>query len=303
MRLQESSQSLAAAERSTGVPLVHRLVAGFIGLNAVFVAYFGLFKPALLDKKFTWAELPPLHARFVGALYLFGAIFLIGSMLCRRWADVAPTMVGTGIFTTSMIVLTLTNRAAFDFDLLPPVIWVIAYTVFPLMSWALVIANRSRSLAEEVGPPVPSWFTWALRAFTVVFAVAGLGLLLARSTAARAWPWKVSIGVAQFYGGPFLALAWVAWSYSQRRNLRSLRLYTTALAGLGVTVVAISLKHRALFDSADPAAWLWFATFGAMAVTSVAAAALAFTAKRTTQDRVTAPAVPSNGEQVPHPVV
>ena len=129
------------------------------------------------------------------------------------------------------------------------------------------------------GPAVPAWLARALRVFAAVFAVTGVGLLFARSAAARAWPWPVSKGVAQFYSGPFLALAWCAWSYSQRSNLVSLRLYLTAMAALGVSVVAISIKHRGLFDGSDVAAWLWFATFGAVAVTSTAAALRAFTAK------------------------
>ena len=121
-----------------GIPLLHRLVAGFIGVNAGFVAYLGLARPRTLDEKFTWADLPPLHARFVGGLYLFGAVFLLGSLLCRRWVVVAPTMLASAIFTTSMFVLTMLNRGAFDFDLLPATVWLIASLLVPIMSWSLV---------------------------------------------------------------------------------------------------------------------------------------------------------------------
>ncbi len=38
---------------------------------ALFVAYLGIFVPERLDRSFTWAVLPPLHARFVGVLFSF----------------------------------------------------------------------------------------------------------------------------------------------------------------------------------------------------------------------------------------
>ena len=256
-------------DRQDHIPVLHRLVSGFIGLNAAGVAYFGLLKPRTLDRGFTWADLPPLHARFVGALYLFGAVLLLGSLVCRRWASVAPLMTGSAIFTTSMFVLTFVNFKAFDFNEFAPRAWIIAYTVFPLMTWPLALAQRQRKVHEPAGLPSSRWLSIALRVLAAVFAVIGVVLFLARSIGADAWPWKVSSGVAQFYGGPFLTLACCAWWYSRCTNRRSLTLYATAMAALGVSVVAVSIKHRSLFDVGDPAAWLWFALFGAIALSSV----------------------------------
>ena len=54
---------------------------------ALLVAALGLFNPAYLASIFTWLELPPLHARFVGAIYAFGAVFMAGCLAARYQAE------------------------------------------------------------------------------------------------------------------------------------------------------------------------------------------------------------------------
>ncbi len=53
-----------------------RAYLGTITVAALFVAYLGFVAPKRMDKSFTWAALPPLHARFVASLYLFGTVYL-----------------------------------------------------------------------------------------------------------------------------------------------------------------------------------------------------------------------------------
>jgi len=55
---------------------------------ALLVAVLGLFNPVYLASIFTWLVLPPLHARFVGAIYLFGAVFMAGRLFAKRQAEV-----------------------------------------------------------------------------------------------------------------------------------------------------------------------------------------------------------------------
>ena len=63
---------------------------------ALLVAILGLFNPAYLASIFTWLELPPLHARFVGAIYAFGAVFMASCLAARYQAQVrwAVQMIG-----------------------------------------------------------------------------------------------------------------------------------------------------------------------------------------------------------------
>ena len=53
-----------------------RLFYAVIFAAALLVAVLGFFAPKFLASIFTWMVLPPLHAGFVGAIYLFGAVFI-----------------------------------------------------------------------------------------------------------------------------------------------------------------------------------------------------------------------------------
>lgn len=248
-------------------PLLHRVFALIIAVAAVFVAWLGLFEPVRMDRAFTWAALPPLHAGFVGALYLFGAVLVGGSGIVAHRAQWGPVIGGIAIFTTSMLVLTALNTEAFDWGLGAVKGWVISYVVYPPIAWALALWVVRRPMTSAGGSPVTRWMTVTLLVVAAVFGVLGVLLLVARSAMADAWPWRVSDGVAQFYGGPFLSIAWVAFWYSRRRYRSDLIVYAPALAVLGVTVLVISVDHRDLFAADDPAAWLWFGGFAAIAAT------------------------------------
>lgn len=240
-------------------PLLHRLVIGFIRLNAGFVAVYALTNPRAFDKTFTWANLPPLHARFVGSLYLCGTVLLAGALFARRARAWWPATVATTIFTASMGVLTALNPEAFDWSTVAVKVWVIAYITFPLAAGALAIAyarpgNAVDTSGAEAFPPR---VVHALQCLAGFLAVVGIGLLVARERMAEWWPWKVDIGVAQFYGGPFVTLAWCAWAYS-RRARRDATGYLTAMACLGVATLVISLVHRRLFDTGNLSTYVWF---------------------------------------------
>ena len=253
------------SEDQTSHPLVNRLVVGFIAVNAGFVAIFGLTKPKAFDKVFTWAVLPPLHARFVGALYLWGTVLLIGALTSRRRSVWWPATVATAIFTAFMGVLTALNTEAFDWKLAAVKVWVLAYILFPLASIAVAWVYRRPVAADAIGPPLRPSLVRTLQFIAVALLLVGLGLLFARAPMARAWPWKVSNGVAQFYSGPFVTVAWCAWAYS-RRVARDLVPFAVSMIALGVTVVAISIEKHQLFDVGRPVTWLWFGGFAALAL-------------------------------------
>lgn len=236
--------------------LLRRLSLGFIGLNAGFVAAFGLLSPKAFDEAFTWAVLPPLHARFVGALYLWGTIVLAVAAVTRRRSVWWPIAVGAAIFTTSMLVLTVWNSNAFDWSKTPVKVWVIAYILFPIMT--IPFAWRFRHAdPDDRDEPLPIGLAVMLRVVAVALALVGIALLVARRPMAERWPWPVSNGVAQFYGGPFITIAWCAWAFS-RRPRRDIRGFAVALGVLGAVVIAISMLHRSLFNTGRLSTWVWF---------------------------------------------
>src|SRR5215510_2839783 len=88
-----------------------------ICLAALLVAVLGLFNPTYLASIFTWLVLPPLHARFVGAIYLFGAVFMAGCLLAKRQAEVRWAVQMIGIWTGMLFIISLFNLSTFDLGL------------------------------------------------------------------------------------------------------------------------------------------------------------------------------------------
>ncbi len=256
----------AANEVSAG----RRLFFAVIAVAALLVAYLGLFAPARIDESFTWVVLPPLHARFVGVLYLFGGVYMIGSILAHRWSQVSPALPAIGIFTSLLLLVTLLNLDAFDFDLTPVRVWTLSYIVYPTIAFTLAWTARHREAPAVGGPTLPAWAPAFLKLQATVFAVVGVALLVAREAMVDVWPWPVSAGLAQFYGGPFLAYAFTSWVYSRRRAWAELAAIAPAMLVFTAGTVVVSLMHSELFPAAALATWVWFAWFGASATVLVA---------------------------------
>ncbi|MEA2178499.1 MAG: hypothetical protein QOG77_1796 [Solirubrobacteraceae bacterium] len=242
-----------------------RFFFGVIALAAAFVAYLGLAAPASIDRTFTWAALPPLHARFVGMLYLFGAVYMVGCILASRWRQVSPALPAIGIFTSLLLLVTLLNLEAFDFGLGPVWVWTVSYVVYPAIAFALAWTARGRVGTMDHGPALPRWASLFLRAQAVVFAVLGVLLLVARDAMVDVWPWPIDPGLAQFYGGPFLAYAFCSWRYAGRVSWREVAAIVPAMLVFTAGTVVVSLLHRGLFAGDEPATWIWFGGFGAAA--------------------------------------
>ena len=252
-----------------------RLFFGVICIAALFVAYLGLFVPERLDRSFTWVVLPPLHARFVGVLYLFGAVYMIGCILARRWSQVSPALPAIGIFTSLLLLVTLLNLEAFDFDQGAVWAWTLSYIIYPTIAFTLAWTARGRESPAVQGGPLAPWARVFLWLQAGVFAIVGMALLVARDAMVDLWPWPISAGLAQFYGGPFLAYAFCSWRYAGRATWAELWAIAPAMLVFTGGTVVVSLVHRELFPASDLATWVWFGWFGASAAVLLAISARA----------------------------
>ena len=133
-----------------------RLYFAVITLAALFVAWLGFFKPARMDESFTWVQLPPLHARFVGALYLFGGVYLLACTVARYLAQVRPAPPAIVLFTALLLLVTLMNPEAFDYDLGPVQVWTGSYVVYPLLGLVVLALMRRRPGAVPPEPRIPT---------------------------------------------------------------------------------------------------------------------------------------------------
>jgi hypothetical protein len=243
------------------ISLPERLLFAVICAAALFVSFLAFFKPERLDKSFTWALLPPLHARFVGVLYLFGGVYMIGCLLARHRSQVSPALPAIGIFTSLLLLVTLLNLDAFDFDLVPVWVWTVSYIVYPILAFTLAWVYRHRGGPVD-GAPLERWARVFLQVQATVFGILGLALLFLRETMVDAWPWPITNGLAQFYAGPFIAYAFCSWAYSRRHAwIEIFPIVLGMLAFTGGTII-VSVVHNELFSAGDVSDWLWFIGFG-----------------------------------------
>ena len=88
-----------AVARTQGPALAARVYFFFGVLAGLFPAYFGLTDPAKVGRAFSWTSLPPLHARFVGAFYVFAVLYTLGLLLARHRSQIGSGFLAVTIFT------------------------------------------------------------------------------------------------------------------------------------------------------------------------------------------------------------
>lgn len=239
-----------------------RIFFAVICAAALLVALLGLFNPAYLASMFTWLVLPPLHARFVGAIYLFGAVFMAGCLFAKHQAEVRWAVQMIGLWTGMLCIISLLNLSVFDFSLLPVKIWFASYILYPLI--AIWMTVRQPSMMEPVALPGPALDTWArnfLLAQGILVTLLSVALFFAPAFMSALWPWKVTPVLAQMYAGPLLSYGLGSLLFSRQERLLGVRALVPATLAFTATTVVVSFIHIKLFSFSEVADLLWFGWF------------------------------------------
>jgi hypothetical protein len=234
-----------------------------VGLLAAAVGLPAYLAPADVDSVLPF-PVPPLHARLIGAMYLSGLAIMIGGLLARRWAEVRLVPAITALWTGGLLLVTLLHLEAFDFTTTQTRIWFGAYVAYPLIGiWFLV---RRRGARPDPGPSAPAWAGRLLAVQGILLSAVGVALLVAPGAMAVVWPWPVTTLLAQIYFAPLLAYGVGSVLLGRARTWRESRIGVAGIGLFALLAVVGSILHRDLFDSGDPAAWVWFGALGAVAV-------------------------------------
>lgn len=229
---------------------------------ALLVAVLGLFNPAYLASMFTWLVLPPLHARFVGAIYLFGAVFMAGCLFARQQAEVRWAVQMIGLWTGMLCIISLLNLSVFDFNLLPVKIWFASYIIYPLIAiWMTVRQPSMTQSASLPGPALDGWARNFLLVQGILVTVLSVALFFAPAFMSTLWPWKVTPVLAQMYAGPLLSYGLGSLLFARQEQLRGVRALVPAMLAFTATTVLISFLHINLFSFSEVADLLWFGWF------------------------------------------
>jgi len=252
----------------TPIPRAHNAFYVAILIAAAVVAAGGLLLPDLLARNFAWFSLPPLHARFLGAIYLWGALFMGGCLLARRRDEVPWAFPLVAIFTGMLFVVSILNFGAFDLGRAPDLIWFASYVIYPILGVALFAQERLAPPVESALPfakearTLPDWARMFLLVQGILVTALAVALFLLPGQVARVWPWTVSPFLAQAYSGPLLAYGVASLLYSRLWTWRQVRVIVPAMLAFTAATLAASLRHLGVFGTFDVVDALWFAAFG-----------------------------------------
>jgi hypothetical protein len=239
-----------------------RVFFAVICAAALLVAVLGLFNPAYLASIFTWLVLPPLHARFVGAIYAFGAVFMAGCLAARYQAEVRWAVQLIGIWTGILFIISLLNLTVFDFNLLPVQIWFASYIIYPIVALWMTLSKSPRKEAGDLpGHELASWARGFLLVQGILFSLLAVFLFFAPAFISTLWPWKVTTVLAQMYAGPLLSYGLGSLLFARQKKWLGVRSILPAMLIFTVTTVIISFMHIALFSLNEVADLLWFGWF------------------------------------------
>jgi hypothetical protein len=259
-----TSLDLKALEENDMSPITSRQRVSFavICAAALLVAVLGLFNPAYLASMFTWLVLPPLHARLVGTIYLFGAVFMAGCLFAKRQAEVRWAVQMIGLWTGMLFIISLLNISVFDFHLLPVQIWYASYIIYPIIAiWMTVRQPSMIGAASLPKPALPNWAKNFLPIQGIVVTLLSIALFFAPTFMSTLWPWQVTPVLAQMYAGPLLSYGLGSLLFARQEQLLGVRAIIPAMLAFTATTVCISFIHINLFSFAEFADLLWFSWF------------------------------------------
>ena len=235
-----------------------------VGFLAIWVGLWGYFIPGLVNWAIPWL-VPPLHARFLGSMYLSGAAYMAGSLRAKRYDEVRVVMPMIAIWTGLLFIVSLFYLPEFDPAIPPTYIWFAAYFIYPLIAMRLVWKHRADRDPIE-GRDLSAFARIYLIVQGIVLTVLGAALLLFTTSMVASWPWTITPLLAQIYAAPFLSYGIGSFLLARCKTWGEVRIALQAMFVFAAAVLIASFLHRSLFSASELADQLWFAWFGASAV-------------------------------------
>jgi hypothetical protein len=238
-----------------------RALFGLVLSFAAWVAFWGWFRPVEIMSAIPLSVLP-LHARFLGAMYLAGAVLMLLGMIARRWSEVRVITLMLALWTGAIGIISVLHVAAFDWSLRTTWFWFVAYIAYPLIGLWIAWCQHGEAAADP-GCALSSLLRMYLSVQGMIAVALALALLLAPRFMTTVWPWPTSTLLTQIYGAPFLSFGLGSLYASRQDTWREV-----LIAALGTLVFCIgalvaSVIHANLFNPHTLSAWCWFGGFAA----------------------------------------
>jgi hypothetical protein len=204
---------------------------------------------------------PPLHARFLGAMYLSGATFMVLATFARQWRDVRVTTAVLALWTGLLGVVSILNLHAFDWNRDPTWFWFFAYLGFPMA--AAWLAGHQRRFGSERRKTTAGLLAASLLVLIGgSVTVFGVVLLFAPTYMVTLWPWALTPLLAQVYSAPFVAFGLGLVYAASQSAFAERRIAILGSLVFAVGALVASYLHFGLFRAGAPSTLLWFGGFG-----------------------------------------
>src|SRR5204863_6758331 len=200
---------------SKAVARRQRIFFGIIVAFPAWVAAGGIFFTHRIDD-FLPFVVPPLHARFISAMYLAGATMMLFATRARDWHEIRVVTVILAIWTGVLGLVSILHLDAFHWTARPTWFWWFAYIWFPLGA-AFISWNQKRETDHPAEPSLSPLLRGFLAALGAVVIIFGFVSLLTPATMIKLWPWAITTLLAQIYSAPFLAYG-VGCPYASRQH-------------------------------------------------------------------------------------
>ena len=241
-----------------------RIYFAAVGALALWVAFWGLLIPERVDKAIPWL-VPPLHARFIGAIYLSAVLIMGWAMLAQKFDEVRVVTVMVSLWTGALFVISLFYLDTFDFSRGPTLFWFGAYIAYPIIGFWIAWTQRDTPV-DTTGSPLANWIRIYLLVQGLFLTAIALALFFAPDFMLSVWPWKVDQMLVQIYSGPFLSFGVGSLLLSRRQGWPEVRIGVAGIFLLAVGVLVVSAMHRSLFNATSPSTLIWFGAFALVAI-------------------------------------
>jgi hypothetical protein len=236
-----------------------RVFFAAVALLAVWVGAWAFVAPTQVDRALPWL-VPPLHARFLGAMYLSGTTFMLGAIVARSWSTVRVVVPMISIWTGMLFIASLFHLSSFSWSRPQTWVWFTAYLTYPLIA-AWIAWTMRAARAPGRGMPLPQSIRRYLLVQGVVVTALAFLLIFRPAAMVTVWPWRITPMLAQLYGAPFLAYGTGSLYGARQRAYADARILLVATCVFAGGVLLASLLHRSLFSAGSASSWVWFGGF------------------------------------------
>jgi len=236
---------------------LHTLLAGAAGA-ALYLA------PAPAGGLWPW-PLPPLAARFAGALLIAAAVDTGLSAAARDDRPYAGALL-MGAVLYGLIALAGVLAVATVGPTTGLLLWIALFGAVALATAALLTARMGAAIDRAGARPQSRFLRGLLTLDILLVAPVGLAMYLAPAAARRFWPWDLPALNVRLIGSIFVATMIVSFWALRRRTWEEVRPSVAAGGAFATLALIASFLHFNLFDPARFVTWLFVALYAIVAI-------------------------------------